>query len=305
MSWSYFPNHKGRVTGLIVAGYGFGASVFNLVATAIVNPTNASPTVEVVNGSVTDLFFDETIADRVPSTLRWLALIYIVGSGSGILLMGRVNKAAAPARQASLVPFLKRAQFWLLFTAAFCSTAAGLYVAAAYKSFGDLEIDDDKFLALTGSVASVFNGSFRFLWAQLMEKTSFRTTYLILLGLQITLMTSLYYVASVKVLFLIWVALLMCCEGGHFSLFAALFAVLYGRELGAKLYGVFFYTFSVAALLSFVLQFFLVEYVGYLAMFWVFAGLTGVSAGIVLKIDPEKPTQDLDEALLGKDLSAG
>jgi OFA family oxalate/formate antiporter-like MFS transporter len=28
-AWSYFPDHKGRISGLIVCGFGFGAAIFN------------------------------------------------------------------------------------------------------------------------------------------------------------------------------------------------------------------------------------------------------------------------------------
>ena len=37
-SWKYFPDNKGLVGGIVVAGFGFGAFVFNIVSTAIVNP---------------------------------------------------------------------------------------------------------------------------------------------------------------------------------------------------------------------------------------------------------------------------
>ena len=37
------PDRKGMVSGFIVAGFGAGAAVFDMVATAVVNPGNASP----------------------------------------------------------------------------------------------------------------------------------------------------------------------------------------------------------------------------------------------------------------------
>lgn len=37
------PDRKGTVSGFVVAGYGAGAAVFNGVATAWVNPGDASP----------------------------------------------------------------------------------------------------------------------------------------------------------------------------------------------------------------------------------------------------------------------
>lgn len=37
------PDRKGMVSGFIVAGFGAGAAVFDIVATAVVNPGNANP----------------------------------------------------------------------------------------------------------------------------------------------------------------------------------------------------------------------------------------------------------------------
>jgi MFS family permease len=42
-AWSYFPNHKGRVSGIIFGAFGMGSAIFNLVATKIVNPLDAEP----------------------------------------------------------------------------------------------------------------------------------------------------------------------------------------------------------------------------------------------------------------------
>ena len=39
-AWLYFPNNKGFVSGLIVAGFGFGSFLFNFVCLNTVNPTN-------------------------------------------------------------------------------------------------------------------------------------------------------------------------------------------------------------------------------------------------------------------------
>lgn len=39
--YAWLPERKGTVTGFVVAGFGAGAAVFDAVATAVVNPTNA------------------------------------------------------------------------------------------------------------------------------------------------------------------------------------------------------------------------------------------------------------------------
>ena len=65
------------------------------------------------------------------------------------------------------------------------------------------------------------------------------------------LLMSLYYIAEFEALFFIWICLLMCCEGGHFSLFAAIHGVVWGRELGGRIFGIFFFSFGTASIVTF------------------------------------------------------
>ena len=41
--WEWFPNNKGLVSGLVVAGYGFGAFIFGFITTHIANPNDFKP----------------------------------------------------------------------------------------------------------------------------------------------------------------------------------------------------------------------------------------------------------------------
>ena len=38
--YEYFPKRKGLITGIILGSYGLGSSIFNILATIIVNPNN-------------------------------------------------------------------------------------------------------------------------------------------------------------------------------------------------------------------------------------------------------------------------
>lgn len=42
-AWSYFPKHRGKVVGIIVAGFGFSASLIIFLAEAIINPDGIEP----------------------------------------------------------------------------------------------------------------------------------------------------------------------------------------------------------------------------------------------------------------------
>jgi hypothetical protein len=44
VSWDYFPNSKGLVSGILVCGLGCGSFIFHFVSTWIINPDNLQPT---------------------------------------------------------------------------------------------------------------------------------------------------------------------------------------------------------------------------------------------------------------------
>ena len=245
ISWSHFPCHKGRISGIIISGFGFGSAIFNIVATVIINPDNEKPDEEYHDVK----YFKASIAEDFPSMLRWLSLIYLTISVLGVFLLSYsihqreiaehehehehqerlIVKAEAVEECPSAIIGIKTKEFWLLFCMAVCSVTPGLYVINSYKTFGSKEINNDEFLAVVGSVSSVFNGIFRYLWGQLMDKTSFKISYAILICTQTLLVMTLYYVVSVKALYFIWVAVIFCCEGGHFSLFPTIVAKLFGK----------------------------------------------------------------------------
>ena len=83
-AYKYFPNKKGLITGIIVGAYGLGSSVFNIIATKIVNPHNEKSTIP-SNDDKNLKFFRIEVAERVPLMFRvlccvWLCLILMSAS---------------------------------------------------------------------------------------------------------------------------------------------------------------------------------------------------------------------------------
>ena len=76
------------MSGIIISGFGFGTTVFNLVATALINPDNKKAT-DKHDGQK---YFSRSIADNLPGTLRILALCYLIISVIGILLLGKIKR---------------------------------------------------------------------------------------------------------------------------------------------------------------------------------------------------------------------
>jgi Major Facilitator Superfamily len=234
VGWNHFPQHKGRITGLIICGFGFGTTIFNLIGTKLINPDNKSASID-YDG---DKYFEKSIADNVPSALRTLSLCYLAISVIGILLIGNrvveeekdsLNSLESDDNCPDLKTALKTSLFWKIFFIGLLGNIPGLYVATAYKTFGSSEISNDDFLAVTGSLGAVFNGIFRYVWPQIMDKTTFKSTILVLFCIQISLISSFYFTPNFPAMFLIWVCGIYACEGGLATLFPSVIAKCFGK----------------------------------------------------------------------------
>lgn len=94
----WFPSHKGLVNGIIVAGYGGGALVFNFVQTQYLNPHNYSPT-QVCHDHSHERYFDnESLLNRVPSSFLFLGGIYFIIQFVGCLMIFEPRKSSGNRR---------------------------------------------------------------------------------------------------------------------------------------------------------------------------------------------------------------
>jgi MFS transporter, OFA family, oxalate/formate antiporter len=75
--WRYFPNNRGLVSGIILCGFGFGAFVFNMISTAVVNPNHEESK---------DGVFPKDVANNVPNMIRVLTYCWLGLAVAGIAL---------------------------------------------------------------------------------------------------------------------------------------------------------------------------------------------------------------------------
>jgi len=87
--WEYYPDYKGRVTGLIIGAYGCSSFVFTQLSTHLVNPDNKPATIRISDNLS---YFDADIANHVPGMLRILLCIWLGLVVVAILLTSRPEK---------------------------------------------------------------------------------------------------------------------------------------------------------------------------------------------------------------------
>lgn len=301
MKW--FPQRKGLVNGIVVAGYGLGALIFNQVQTGFLNPENKSPE---NNG----YFKDPEILDRVPKVLLLLGGVYAAMELIGCIILfsaptetlsdktallespnisdisdqeTELNLKQDPAKLKSqkytgdLTPkeAVKTKEFYMLWFTFALNVQCVQFINTMYKAFGQTFISDDHFLATVGSVASVFNAVGRILWGTLQDKTSYKTCMVFLCGFLCALMMS--FIASSqgeKVMFTIWVLLIFFTFSGLFVLLPTITAQTFGPLYAGTNYGLIF---TAPALSSLVGAFIIEKIQNSLGWFGAFCAIGGMS----------------------------
>lgn len=85
--WEWFPDHKGLISGLIVAGYGFGSFFFGFLTTAIVNPDNLP--VRPPEPGYHDKLFPPEVAARVPEMFRYCLIPWSILGLLSVIFVSR------------------------------------------------------------------------------------------------------------------------------------------------------------------------------------------------------------------------
>ena len=294
MRW--FPNHKGAVTGVIILGFGMASSIFDLVMTEFINPNNIKQD--------EDYGFtnDPSVLDNVPPCFIKLGVIFIALQLIGCFLLknpnvhhqdGLLQNEEEGNDKANLTEreVLKDGTFWnLWFTFslnAFCLT----FFSTEWKNFSDqqLQISNDRFLSIMGSISSVFDGLGRLFWSSWMDKNgSYRLTMgtmtfiaTLLLGTWPFLWMFKYlHPILVQIAATIWLSGLFMTICGSFSVFPTQIANVYGSNNNGVVYGFLFTSCLPSSLIGSLGIIYVQRYFGWYFTSWTFC-LCGLVAFIL------------------------
>eukprot|EP00922_Rhytidocystis_sp_ex-Travisia-forbesii_P010738 GHVS01015728.1.p1 GENE.GHVS01015728.1~~GHVS01015728.1.p1 ORF type:complete len:558 (+),score=110.89 GHVS01015728.1:363-2036(+) len=84
----WYPNRKGLISGIITAGFGGGALLFNFVQTSYINPYNVQPDDQPFLPESTETYFSsDSILSRVPQMMAVLSSSYMLIQLGGVALL--------------------------------------------------------------------------------------------------------------------------------------------------------------------------------------------------------------------------
>ncbi|HMB81735.1 MAG TPA: OFA family MFS transporter, partial [Vicinamibacterales bacterium] len=284
----WFPDKRGLITGLAVAGFGAGALITAPVATHLIASVGVLRTFAILGAAyfvaVTGgaLFMRNPPDGYQPPSARdgLKAVPYrmkVVGNGL----------QAVPS--STLGAALRSWQWYALWTLLFLNTTAGIAVISqAAPMFQEITHITAARAASVVGVISIANGAGRLLWAWLSDVIGRRPVFLAMFVVQAIVFWILPSAHSLT-LFAALTVLVLLCYGGGFGTMPAFAADYFGAEHVGSIYGLMLTAWGVAGILGPTLMAALRERSGgYDGALRLIAALMLVSAVIPLLVRPPK-----------------
>lgn len=264
----WFPDRRGFITGLAVAGFGAGAALTGPVATELIKANGVQTTfiylgivyLIVVVGAAQ--FFRTAPANYAPSD--WQPSVQ--------------QKALRSTRDYSLGEALRSPKWyvlWLILALNVTAGAALISVAAPLaRDFSGVDATTASVIVIT---ISIFNGIGRLFWAWLSDSIGRPFAFLGMFVVQIVVFLVLANLSQFA-LILIFAAIVGLCYGGGFGTMPAFAADFFGPKNAGTIYGVMLTAWSAGAIVGPIL----IASMDYRTALYIIAGIMLVSAVLPL-----------------------
>lgn len=259
----WFPDKKGMVTGLAVAGFGFGATIWVKSA-----------------GSWFGLIENLNLfgLGGVQSVFLVYGIIFLIAVLVGSIVMvdppeGYVPEGWTPPEPASsenpgsaalgMTEFtsgemMKTPQFYMVWVTFLFSAIAGLMVIYCIKLFG---IDSLQAAGMTAAAASaaagtamalyaIFNGLGRIIWGTVSDKIGRKMSIFLMCLFQGVIMLLFYTMGGTVATLIIGACIIGFNFGGNFALFPAVTADYFGNKNVGLNYGLVFVAYGIAGVIG-------------------------------------------------------
>ncbi len=267
----WFPDKKGLVSGIAVAGFGFGAFIWILLA----NPPSVLGFSGLISKTVIDAAhpFAYTVAN-VDMTFIIYGVLFLVLVVIGSLVMvnppegwkpaGWNPPAPAPGKAAfkgfSPREMTRSPQFWMLWTMFIFGALAGLMVIGNVQNFAKNPTDGFEGHGFTATQAAdfavlgaaiclpIFNGAGRIVWGQASDKIGRKNALVAMFIFQGIMMAAFFYTTANEYMFYVIAALIGFNFGGNFALFPAATADSFGANNVGINYGYVFTAYGIGGI---------------------------------------------------------
>ncbi|MGI5880831.1 MAG: OFA family MFS transporter [Syntrophomonadaceae bacterium] len=235
----WFPDMRGLISGIAVAGFGAGALLFKPVILSFLGSYGVSQT-----------FFILGIIYLVAVVI---GAQFLVVPPAGYVPAGWTPPVAASGQGAdfSTGEMLKTFQFYVLWIMYLFGCTAGLMVIGLAKDIGTNLVQLDAATAANAVVVvAIFNAAGRIIWGTLSDKLGRMNSLLVMYILAAGAMFAMSSITMNYGSFLGLCSLIGFCFGGFLALFPSITADYYGTKNVGSNYGIIFVAYGSAAIVG-------------------------------------------------------
>lgn len=275
----WFPDKRGMITGLAVAGFGAGALITAPIATRLISSVGVLKTFAILG-----------IAYFIAVTVSGM---FMKDPPPGYLPPGWTPSAAQQRQRAAhdftLGKALRTWQWYALWALLFLNTSAGISIIsqAAPMAQEITLVSAAKAAGMVG-IISIANGAGRFLWAWFSDLVGRRWVFLAMFLIQAVLFYAMPHVTTFSI-FTTLAFIILLCYGGGFGTMPAFAADYFGSENVGSIYGLMLTAWGFAGVLGPTLIANIRQRTGaYTEALYVISSIVLVSAIIPLIVRPPK-----------------
>ncbi len=294
MKW--FPDKKGLITGLAVAGFGFGALIWVKLAGSWGGLLETMGVLNVFK------LYGIIFAAAVILGSTWM-----VNPPEGWKPEGweppttdASGQAAAGTVEFTPKEMLRTPQFYALWVMFIFSSMAGLMTIGNIKLFGidalqsRAGLTEAEASAVAGTAMAVFyslaNGLGRIIWGTISDKIGRKTALIVMCASQGVVMLLFYWLGGVPALLYLGALLIGFNFGGNFSLFPTATADLFGTKSVGLNYGWVFTAYGVGGIIGPIMAGIVRDtWQNWLAVFVICGIANFIAAFIGWRLKPPKP----------------
>ena len=283
--WLYYPDKKGLISGMILLGYGSSAFVFTWISDYIVNPNMEK--VDTVTGFFHKEIADRTykfifVLNIILFILGCVGYVMTydflnehgnmsLSKDTREILLNISQKIATTSitehanneqhhnnkcnyednnNKGKLKEILHDKKIYQIITMNFCTLYFCFMVTNTNRSFGQLNLLNEKVLSNLSKVAAIINGSGRLLWGALFDKFGFKRLYLLIVGVEIGISSTIFHFGNNTLVYFIMVCVTALLLAGNIALMIPLYPKIFGIKYGTEVNGICIALYSFSCILG-------------------------------------------------------
>ncbi|NGX42373.1 MAG: putative MFS-type transporter YhjX, partial [Chlamydiae bacterium] len=261
----WFPDKKGLITGLAVAGFGFGALIWiKLTQGFKFGPIDFTPGWKGLYGmdwSVSEVF---VLYGILFALLVCLGSLVLVNPPKGWSPEGWTPPSADHLQHSGGVDYsvsemVKTPQYWMLFFAFLVGTTSGVMVIGVIKLFGVDALASSGIAGVRADVITgtamglfyaLFNGLGRIIWGAVSDKLGPKNSIVLMSTLQGMIMILFYFIGNTEWGLYLGATIIGFNYGGNFALFPVATADFFGNKNVGTNYPWVFLSFGAGGVLG-------------------------------------------------------